>query len=602
MIPEDKNKSYFEHSKQQVKLYRINALHYELRGLDQMPKKINYIINKHRQTNEDLTDIDLNLEPIVVGNLNYILYTFSLKEKNSTWNYFLPDALTKDIELITRKPSLVVFAFDENNIFSLVGGSGIQVIKRYLDSNFGLDLFSMIAVVENDIILSAKYRGMTGNLAGSTEVYRNEQKLIDTMSFGRLFKEIHFEINEAKHKEYFDFISEGKDASLSGYAGSSFQIKSAINFEQTHLLIEKAIEIINTKVIKNLGSFSEIKDTNKIEQNYRPKLYEAIRDDMMIQFSEGGYKEGDKRFDFDFGHPSQLLEFYECDNYIVTSKNISNPIVETTNREDIYKKTMKYIVENENLPLLGDFMRFVGGLIVCGLKENRKPVKAPFLHCISCELTDENNRPIFCIDKSWYKVEDNFIADINSNCHSLMLNSQIDKNLLPEVWHDAKNTDEGNYNLQYLGKPNYLVLDKMLGQNIELCDILYFEENEIYLIHVKKGFDGKMRDLTNQIKISSQRLWNDVKSKKKFISEVYSRYEGSANYLQNPITQVEFINLFDRKVNYVLAFTSTLKNYKPIFNNIKEVKSNIAKFSLIQCVRDMKSETYPLSICEIKSS
>ncbi|MCC6460646.1 MAG: TIGR04141 family sporadically distributed protein [Saprospiraceae bacterium] len=601
MNSKTENEDFIRQNRQQVKLYRINTSQYELRGIGDLSKKIIYIINTHRQATEDIVDVDLNLNPIVLGNINYFLYTFSLKEKNSIWNYFLPETLTEDIELITRKPSLVVFAFDEKNIFCLVGGSGMQVIKRYLDSDFGLDLYSMIAKVEEDLVLSAKYRGMTGNLAGSTEVYRNEHKLIDTMSFGRIYKEILFEISEAQHKEYFDFISEDKNTALSGFAGSAFQIRSAITFEQTHLLIEKVIEIINTKKPKGLGSFSEIKDNGKIENIYRRSLYEAVRNDMKVRYSDGGYKEGDKEFDFDFGHPTQLLDFYECDIYFVTTKILPEPIVETTNREDVYKKTLQFISETQNLPLLVDFMRFVGGLIVTGIKENKKPIKSPFLDCISCELSDEFNKPIFCIDKKWYKVDENFIEGINNDCSLLMQNARIRKDILPEIWENPKNTDEGDYNLQYLGKPNYLVLDKMLGQNIELCDILFIDESEIYLIHIKKGFDGKIRDLTNQIIISSQRLWNDLKSEKKFIREVYGRYRTSTNHVSSPITEPEFINLFNKKIHFVLAFTSTLQNNKSIFENLRKVKSNIAKFSFIQCVRDMKSESYPLSACEIMS-
>lgn len=601
MNPEIENEDFVRQNRQQVKLYKINTSQYELREIGGLLKIINYIINNHRQATKDLADVDSNLTPIVLGNINYLLYTFSLKEKNSNWNYFLPEALTENVGLITRKPSLVVFAFDEENIFCLVGGSGIQVVKRYLDSDFGLDLYSMIAILEEDLVLSAKYRGMTGNLAGGTEVYRNEQKLIDTMSFGRLYKEILFEISEAQHKQYFDFISEDKNTPLSGVAGSAFQIRSAITFEQTHLLIEKVIEIIKTKKPKGLGSFSEIKDNGKIENIYRKSLYEAVRNDMTIRYSEGGYKEGDKRFDFDFGHPTQLLDFYECDKYLVTTKIIQEPIVETSRKEDVYNKTLQYISANQNLPLLADFMRFVGGLIVTGIKENKKPIKAPFLDCISCELSDEFKRPIFCIDKKWYKVDDNFIEEINRTCSLLMQNARINKDILPEVWENPKTTDEGDYNLQYLGKPNYLVLDKMLGQNIELCDILFTEADEIFLIHIKKGFDGKIRDLTNQIIISSQRLWNDLKSEKRFLREVFERYKTSTNHSISPITESDFINLFNKKINYVLAFTSTLQNNKTIFESLKEVKSNIAKFSFIQCVRDMKSESYPLLVCEIRS-
>ena len=253
--------------------------------------------------------------------------------------------------------------------------------------------------------------------------------------------------------------------------------------------------------------------------------------------------------------------------------------------------------EQEHIKSKVDFMRVLGGTIVEGHKHNRKPIKAPFIQFISCEIEDEFNRPLFYIDNHWYKVEDNFIDELNSNCHQLMVNARLDKNVLPEIWKDAKDIDEDEYNLQYLNKSNYIVLDKILSQNIELCDILYYDDNEIYLIHVKKGFNAKMRDLSNQIKISSQRLWNDAKAEKKYLKEIYKNYKNSTNYQSNKISQEDFLGLFNRKVNFVLAFTSTLSDYRPIYNNIENVKSNIAKFSIIEC---LGNSIYPLSIFEIR--
>jgi uncharacterized protein (TIGR04141 family) len=591
----DAESPIFGNNKKFVNIYRLNCSHFEIKHLKTTSEKIKIIISKHKQNNEDIVEDDLDLIPILIGDLNYLLYTYSLNDKQSIWNSFLPNHIRKE-DLISSSPSLVLFIYDDTDIFCLIGGHGTQVIKRFLDDTFGLDLFSRIVDENKDLILSAKYRGMTGNLAGGAEVYRNEQKLNEIVTFGRLFKEIVFEINEINRKEFFHFIGDPKENTLSCIANSSFLIKSGISFDQTHQLIEKIIEIIKIKPLKSLGTFSQIKDLHKINNNYMPSLYEKLRDDMVIEFKQGGYKDN-LRFDFDFGHPSNFLEFYECDKYIVTIKDGKKSIiVETTKRENIYKETMKYLSEQESIVLLVDFMRVLGGTIVHGHRDNKKPIKAPFIQYISCEITDENGRPLFYLDNKWLRVENTFIDELNSTCHSMMTNSRLNKNILPEKWKDAKNIDEDTYNLTYLGKQNYIVLDKILGQNIELCDILYFEDNELFVIHVKKGFNAKMRDLTNQIKISSQRLWNDVRTDQKFLEEIYAKYKASQNYQHNTISEADFLNLFKYKINYVLAFTSTLKDYKPIYGNLEKVKSNIAKFSLIQ---SLTNSTYPISVVEI---
>ena len=44
----------------------------------------------------------------------------------------------------------------------------------------------------------------------------------------------------------------------------------------------------------------------------------------------------------------------------------------------------------------------------------------------------------------------------------------------------------------------------------------------------------------------------------------------------------------------------TSKKINTIINNVDKVKSNIAKYSLIQCVREMNMLSFPIKIIEIE--
>ena len=59
------------------------------------------------------------------------------------------------------------------------------------------------------------------------------------------------------------------------------------------------------------------------------------------------------------------------------------------------------------------------------------------------------------------------------------------------------------------------------------------------------------------------------------------------------------LNSGGKNIVYVMAFKSNLANNVNIKDNINIIKSNIAKYSLIQCVRDMNSLNYPIKIIEI---
>src|SRR5690606_23873821 len=69
--------------------------------------------------------------------------------------------------------------------------------------------------------------------------------------------------------------------------------------------------------------------------------------------------------------------------------------------------------------------------------------------------------------------------------------------------------DEDNYNKSHSQK-NYFVLDKILEDNIELCDILIHKNGTLYFVHVKNGFTTHMRNLYIQVILSAKRLNNDL--------------------------------------------------------------------------------------------
>ena len=66
--------------------------------------------------------------------------------------------------------------------------------------------------------------------------------------------------------------------------------------------------------------------------------------------------------------------------------------------------------------------------------------------------------------------------------------------------------------------------NKALADGLELCDIMYYDDNNLYLIHVKYGFQSKIRELTNQITISARRLRETLGTKDKLILEFIPIY------------------------------------------------------------------------------
>ncbi len=93
-----------------------------------------------------------------------------------------------------------------------------------------------------------------------------------------------------------------------------------------------------------------------------------------------------------------------------------------------------------------------------------------------------------------------------------------------------------------------------------------------------------MRDLCSQVFISASRINEDINSNSfTYLTEVYNKMNSSTTY-NNQISKNDFLDLFKngKKLIYILSVldeSANEKNLKDI-NELKQIKSNIAKFSL----------------------
>ena len=585
--------------KHDIKLYQINTNFYEYQHISTLEDKILFIVDRHREATQNNGQLGRSLPEEIKGEVKYLIYTFNIYERDSTWKGFLPDSIINEEDFRVQSISFVLFAIIENRVFAFIGGNGIFVIKRFLNQTFGLDLFEKIADPTNDVVVTISSRGISGNLSSQTSTFRNEQKLIDSLDFSRIPNSMTLQLRDTIITDVFDFLEADENDKIYLNLSSSFHLKQKLTFDQTHELVVRANEILNSEGLTPLSNFVQIKE-NSTKNNLRLQLYDEIRDDMIRAMQPNSNRYG-KRLDIDFLHPSRPTDFYECENYALFARGARNPFYVTNDRKSLYLSCLNYAFNNIEHSNLFEFGKFISGVRCYGYKDNERLINAMFTQHITCEI-EYNNKPVFQIDSRWYTVKGNFVENINELCSTLIEAYYL--NEVPNIltW-PSEITDEGDYNLQFANDENYIVLDKALGDNIELCDLIYETDEKIYLIHVKKGFDAKIRDLSNQISISSNRLWTDLKSGSfDFIDQVYRSFAQKEHFIESEWSRDRFRELFSKEITYVMAFNSTLSNGRTVRGNISNIRSNIAKFSLIQSVRDMANNQYQMGIIEIQNS
>ncbi|MCT3719538.1 DUF6119 family protein [Elizabethkingia anophelis] len=574
-------------------IYKIDKQLIKLKDLND-DEIILKILNEFRK--------DIRKDDLSVFNIEYIeynLFTFNTDESESAWKEFFPSMLSSTRNFFQQSIALVLFIKVQTSIYVVIGGNAYRIILPFIDPNFGIDTYSKLIKPTEDSITSIKARGITGKRAGFSEQYRDDFKIIDYIKFGNVPKEIQLKLSKKTSRLYFKFLLEKKRRRVYIVVGKGLKIKKRINFNELHKIIKEIVIIGKLESSDFLSSYLEITDRLYIENNLKPLLIDSIYND--IRFIKG--ETPLRSFQFDFCNPNNIAEFYEADEYVLKEKTENGGhklFKKVNNKEDIYKEVMLHALKQISPLDKFKFMVFLQGVRITCYKDKLKTISASFLYHINSEFKDKTS-PVFLIDNRWYKLRDTFVKELRTQAIHILKTYKLRDSYL-QKWNSTLQR-ESEYNLQYEGQKKFIVIDTILIDGIELCDILYYNADSLYLTHVKKGFNADMRELTNQVLISARRLKECLGSAEKlFLIKLYNAIIQKGRSVNN-LSLKEFINLFETKlIIYTLAFKSEQQSDLLVEDNIDNYSSNIAKFSLIECSSEMRVNYYNLEIFQIQSN
>ena len=190
-----------------------------------------------------------------------------------------------------------------------------------------------------------------------------------------------------------------------------------------------------------------------------------------------------------------------------------------------------------------------------------------------------------------------------------MLRDTWDKKLLSQKFDLAQ--DERIFNQLHINMPGTLVLDTVTPENIECCDILFYDLDNITFVHVKKGFNNTIRDLASQVSIAAKRIKETIYTDYAYLEKVESlaKTPVKKDTLRNAIAAQKFpqnglVSLFKQnprpKIMFCLAFVDTAKSSRSLFSEITKFGSNIAKYSLIELSQDLRMMGFGFKVVQIE--
>lgn len=565
-------------------IYRINKNHRDLKNSPNTETLIKRIIFTYGSKSGWQNPQDAKVNSFEKENFNYYLYLYNSDEVESDWAEFIPTELKEEVSFIQQKISLLLFIETEFNLFVIPGGSAYRMIIPFIDHSFGLNAYDRIIEEAEDELISMKSRGITGQKIASNEQYRDNYKIINYIKFGKIPQELNVKLSEKTTHTYFRFISKNGERSQIS-VGKGFAIRRKIDFNSLHRLIKEMCVILSEVPKDYLSSYIEISNEDYIDElkaalhksiyNYIPYLLKTDMDER-------------NKFEYDFCNPNQVEKFFEAHKHVLKEKYEDGykTFAEVDDRSEIFPTVLKYAYEqfgNDEFQI----KVFLNGVRISSYTESTNPLSSSFMFYLNAEL-NIHNKPIFLIDTKWYELKDLFVNDLKNQTQRVLKAFPLPVNILSLPWDKNIISKEGIYNMQYDGIEGYIIIDTIIVDGVELCDIIHFDDKNIYLIHVKYGFDARIRELTNQITISARRLSETKGSgNNSFLEKIYDQVVKLGRSTSG-VSKHEFIELFSKNIIYVLAMTSQLKQDYKIEDNVDKYTSNIARFSLITCSSDVR--------------
>lgn len=583
-----------------LKIFQLDKSYYEFKGKSSS-QIIEIIKSNHekklRHKFEDLSQIKPEISHQRDGEFEFWSYCYNQPKEKYYWKLFLPENLTKNQNFEIVEFSFVLFINYKSEIYCVISGSGMSVIKKFLHPSFGIDIYQRIAKPKEDIIVELETRGIASNISQKKQIFNYNQTIAETLEYSEVPTKIKLKIRQELKLNEFKKYKLDENLSLLEI-GSYFSIRKKLDFQELKVLIEDIHKIREDNKPVQLTLFFKINDPNLVNE-LDETLKEIIVNDIILHSKPEEVKNNQSDI-IEVVHPSKLETFYECDNFLIRAKySRGKNDIEINDRAKLYFECTKHIFNS--LKNVSDRFDAKGKLYTHNIIGQINKVDITYGHFFS-HITAEIeylNKKYFKIDGHWYLLEDEFLQLMNRDAKEYYTKYRLDENILNN-WPNDK--DEDYYNKSHNNLATHYVLDKVISENIELCDLLIFKDENVYFVHVKNGFNTKMRDLYIQVILSAKRLSNDLKNNKNssYLEKTLKKY----NTL-NPSKKIDHKELIDRlrkdpnKINFVMAFKNNHYKGKDTQERIELCKSNIAKYALVQVVKEMQQYNFGIKLFDI---
>jgi hypothetical protein len=558
---------------QSIKFFK-EGVKKDIDSYDTLEKEIiNYILETIEKKNNSETKIieDDDFKGIVFKTFHY-----------PSWKSIINSFIDESFEIYNAHVSYILTYKKNDNIFILTGGLGSNYINDFTQKNYGLHLLPKIIKEDSPVIKTVLENNLSGNKLSTKHSNRNVTTVNTENDMSSIFRELSLEFKNDLINELGIYTSEETNKRIINIlAKDSFVIRKSITIEDLKQVLNKLLEIEQKEDSFSLGYFVDVK-----KNGYSTKEISAM---MINYFLE-------KKIDNFVLVGNEHLEYYLGGNhYVITDQN-DKIVYESTNPID-FKELFNYCFSDDiSKAAIERFLKYN----ISVYNDNDiilYPIRIK--SCLQGYVEDENKTPFFLFNDNWFmfesKYEDNLDKEFKKNYSNLEQFNPI----LSKILKNSDSTmSEDTYNKKYADSSDIIVAHTVLSNNIELADLIYYDEDDnLYLIHNKEIFNGNgARDVMNQVLTSAGFINHYALEEKR--KEIYEEYYNKIvnKYPNNEkikhISSEKFVDLFCNATNifYVVGFVEKFS---------EDIKSNYAKYMTIDTNKKLLERGYKLLLFNI---
>ncbi|MEE3492041.1 DUF6119 family protein [Ruminococcus sp.] len=469
-------------------------------------------------------------------------------------------------ELLTASPiivSSVLFIWSEKNIFAITTGQGYHMIEEFCVNRFGIiglslfDQFRITAVDSNS---------MSGMIHSNKTIYTREIDFVDVESLDTIYKGITGRMNDKNRvHQLLSLKPESKKSSVKITAKNSIQFSGSLDFKG----------LINLLSILDNNDYSELKDIynsiSPIDKKKNVQLLETIQKAVINKVYAAINTSSPFPFDL-FNRSTYAFVGAEEYSISINGKLFGNTTEDIDASDFISAAYTDYLKDDESS--YESFEKFFNRARIIAIKGDIPTTNGSILEHLSGEIeVDRKNYYVFYGE--FYYLDSSYSERLNKTLSAKLQHDRyID--LISSSWD--KGFNENDFNEKASLNEGFTHLHKIMPEYIEFADLFKKDGNDIYIVHVKDGFDNDMRALDRQIELSISRL-HDLKNNNNdsYFREVYDNAKDKdkgRNITSDFPTVESFLSALKECTPYYVAAIHPPKK------DLMENTSNIAKHCL----------------------